>query len=263
MDVQKIDERIAVDQNKQFETRVEALDYYLRHFMQHIPFENLDVQNGVEISTDINDLYEKFVEQHRGGYCYEMNTFFKAYLEAKGFEPYFLAGTIHTPGGGRSREDSHMSLAVDLEGETYIVDVGFGDLPVKVMHVTEHGEDTVDDTNGTYRAVSGQGMIRVQKWVDDAWQTKYEVTNKARNLDYFDDKIEYNSKNPESVFVKRLIVTMPTSVGRVTLSHQNFTVTDEEGKRKSPVTKENYRQLLNTHFGIDLKVDRLEKIEAE
>ncbi|WP_086428700.1 arylamine N-acetyltransferase family protein [Staphylococcus cornubiensis] len=263
MDTQKVDRKLEVDEQKHFNNRIDALDYYTRQFMQHVPFENLDVQNGVTISTDLDDLYHKIVEQGRGGYCYEVNTFFSAYLESKGYETHFLPATIHTPDGGRSLEDSHMTLAVVIDGETYIADVGFGDLPVKAIHVTDDGHDTVQDVNGKYRAIREEGMIHVQKWVDDEWQTKFAAKAQPQALNYFDDVLEYNQHDPESHFVKSVIVTMPTETGRVTMSQNNLTVTDEEGKHKTPVTPDNYQQLLQKHFGINLTVPRLEKPEKE
>jgi arylamine N-acetyltransferase len=40
---------------------------------QHIAFniENINVQNGMPVSVEINDLYDKLINQHRGGFCYE------------------------------------------------------------------------------------------------------------------------------------------------------------------------------------------------
>lgn len=261
MHTQQVDKKLEVNEQKYFHNRVEALDDYTQQFMKHVPFENLDVQNGVEVSTDLDDLYQKIVEENRGGYCYEVNTFFAAYLKEKGFETHFLSATIHTPDGGRSLEDSHMSLAVVINGETYIADVGFGDLPVKAMHVTQDGSDVVKDVNGEYRAIKEDSMIYVQKYMDEAWQTKYEATDQPRTLSFFDDKLEYNQHHPDSVFVRKLIVTKPTTTGRVTMTQDHLTVTDENGKHKTEVTPDNYQQLLQQYFGIDLIVPRLEKKE--
>ncbi|MEJ7541985.1 arylamine N-acetyltransferase [Staphylococcus intermedius] len=263
MDTQQVDRKLEIDEQKQFQSRVEALDYYTQQFMRHVPFENLDVQNGVPISTDLDDLYHKIVEQGRGGYCYEVNTFFAAYLASKGYETHFLPATIHTPNGGRSLEDSHLTLAVVIDGETYIADVGFGSLPVKAIHVTDDGHDTVQDVSGKYRAVRENGMIAVQNEVEGEWQTKFEAKAQPKTLDYFDDKLEYNQHNPKSLFVRSLIVTMPTATGRVTMSQDYLTITDQDGKHKTPVTPDNYQQLLQKYFGIHLKVPRLEKLENE
>lgn len=41
--------------------------------------------------------FNKIVHDKRGGFCYELNTFFKAYLQQKGFNPELMSATIHTP----------------------------------------------------------------------------------------------------------------------------------------------------------------------
>ncbi|MFP4928427.1 arylamine N-acetyltransferase, partial [Staphylococcus pseudintermedius] len=112
MNIQKVDQKIEIDAQKLSVNRVEALNEYMYQFMHHIPFENISVQNGVEISTDLNELFEKIVEQSRGGFCYELNTFFAAYIEAKGYETQYLSATVHTPDGGRSIAGAHLSLGV-------------------------------------------------------------------------------------------------------------------------------------------------------
>ncbi len=263
MDIQNIEKKLEINEQKQFKGRVEALNYYTRQFMYHVPFENLDVQNGVRISTELNDLYDKLIKRNRGGYCYENNTFFGAYLEEKGFDTHFVGATIHTPNGGRSRFGTHMSLIVEIEGESYVADVGFGDLPADALHVTHDGSDIVEDIGGTYRAVYIDDTIHVQKWVDEEWQTKYEAEPQARDLDYFSDNIEYNQTNPNSVFVKRLIVTMPKPYGRATMSHENLTISKEGKKEKHDVTSENYKAILKKYFGLDVTVSRLEQDTEE
>ncbi len=78
------------------------------------------------ISVDIDALFNKIVHDKRGGFCYELNTFFKAYLQQKGFNPELMSATIHTPSGGRSQNGSHASLVVSINNVFYVTDVGFG-----------------------------------------------------------------------------------------------------------------------------------------
>ena len=42
-----------------------------RHHLLAIPYENLDVQLGRELTLDIDAIYEKIVRRRRGGWCYE------------------------------------------------------------------------------------------------------------------------------------------------------------------------------------------------
>ena len=53
--------------------------------VHNVPFENLDIHLGRAISLDPADLFAKIVTRKRGGYCYEVNSFFAMILRAFGF----------------------------------------------------------------------------------------------------------------------------------------------------------------------------------
>src|SRR5215472_5146455 len=57
-------------------------------------FENLTIQTGGTISLTIDDLERKFLDDRRGGYCFEHNTLFAAALREIGFAPFTLLGRV-------------------------------------------------------------------------------------------------------------------------------------------------------------------------
>src|SRR3954452_23323353 len=57
-------------------------------------FENLTIQAGGRISLAICDLERKFVDERRGGYCFEHNTLFAAALREAGFTSTSLLGRV-------------------------------------------------------------------------------------------------------------------------------------------------------------------------
>jgi arylamine N-acetyltransferase len=119
--------------------------------------------------------------------------------------------------------------------------------------------DYIKDVNGFFRAVDmGQNKFHVQKWLDNHWRTTYEGTVASRSIDEFDAVLDYNQHNENSIFVKKLVVTMPKLDGRVTMSENDLTITKHGGKSKIAVTKDNYQRLLREYFGLDVKIDRLE-----
>ncbi|MBM6506179.1 MULTISPECIES: arylamine N-acetyltransferase [Staphylococcus] len=260
MNFEGLEQYLNIDNTKYNTPSLDALNYYLKQYMLTVPFENIDVQNGVKISVEVEDIYNKVVNHQRGGFCYEMNNFFKAYLEHKGFTVNMFSATIHTPGGGRSLKGSHMSLIVPIDGVDYVSDVGFGDLPLSVMPITQEDNSTIiHDINGDFRAIYvNDNLFYIQKWKEDDWDTQYEAELTPRHIHDFDYNIEYNQTNPNSTFVKRLLVTMPKSYGRATMSQDNLTLTKQQKKEKYDVTSENYRQFLKEEFNLDVKIDRLE-----
>ncbi|MGH8627952.1 MAG: arylamine N-acetyltransferase family protein, partial [Gammaproteobacteria bacterium] len=98
----------------------------VRH-AEAIAFENLNPLMGWPVPLDLESLQKKMVRGGRGGYCYEHNLLFKRALEALGFHVTgLLARVLWSAPKGAITARSHMLLRVDLEGQSYIADVGFG-----------------------------------------------------------------------------------------------------------------------------------------
>jgi hypothetical protein len=93
----------------------------------HIPFENLDVLLGRRILLDLESLQTKLVRGRRGGYCFEQNALFAAVLERLGFTVTRLAARVRM-GVTRVLPRTHVALAVDVDGGSWLADVGFGEL---------------------------------------------------------------------------------------------------------------------------------------
>lgn len=266
MNVEQLENYVHINHSQFEQPTLNALNYYAQRYMLTVPFENIDVQNGVRISVEVEDIFNKVVNHHRGGFCYEMNTLFKAYLLEKGFKPELMSATIHTPGGGRSLPGSHVSLVVPLNDMYYVADVGFGDLPLQVIPITlPDNPQPVEDVTGTFRAIfdsEAKQIYYVQKYENDSWNTKYEAKFEAKTIHDFDYNIEYNQTNPNSTFVKRLLITMPKEYGRATMSQDYLTLTSQQQKEKFDVTKDNYHQFLTKHFGLNVNISRIEQKDA-
>lgn len=91
-----------------------------------VPFENLDQQLGIQVSTDVASAFAKVVDRRRGGWCFELNALFRWALTEIGFEVLTLAAHVGDNGESRDAPADHMVLRVDCEGIALLVDVGFG-----------------------------------------------------------------------------------------------------------------------------------------
>lgn len=259
MNISKLENHLQIDTEQFHALNLATLNHYLERYKLTVPFENIDVQNQKPLSVDIDDLYDKIVHQNRGGYCYELNTLFRHYLLEKGFDAHLVSATTHPADGVWSRTGSHMSILVYLD-RPYVADVGFGDLPLHAMPLEEEDDaKTIQDINGYYRAIYiDHNKFHVQKWTGDYWRTSYEGTMTTRSIEDFSEPLAYNQHNENSVFVRKLVITLPKFYGRVSMSENDLTVTKEGEKTKTPVTKDNYRQLLSNYFGLHVKINRLE-----
>src|SRR5207249_2821365 len=103
----------------------ETLHGLQRAFLLAVPFENLDIHLGKHIEITPAAVYRKVVEQRRGGFCYELNSLFHDLLSDIGFEVIFLGATMMRD-GRPGTPMGHMVLKVDIDGESWLADVGNG-----------------------------------------------------------------------------------------------------------------------------------------
>src|SRR6476659_1931355 len=90
-------------------------------------FENLSIQTGGTISLALCDIERKFLDERRGGYCFEHNSLFAAVLREIGIDSATLLGRVRR-GPPHRWCRTHMVLRVPIAGETWLADVGFGGL---------------------------------------------------------------------------------------------------------------------------------------
>src|SRR5881227_267939 len=88
-------------------------------------FENLTIQGGGRVSLALCDLERKFLDEGRGGYCFEHNTLFAAALREIGVDTTTLLGRVRR-GPPHRWCRTHMVLRVPLGSDVWLADVGFG-----------------------------------------------------------------------------------------------------------------------------------------
>jgi N-hydroxyarylamine O-acetyltransferase len=106
--------------------------------VQAIPFENLDVQLGRPVVLEPEAAFEKVVERRRGGWCYELNGLLGWALGELGFDVARVAGGVLRERDGDGVLGNHLALLVQLEGQRWLLDVGFGGslaapMPLRVL----------------------------------------------------------------------------------------------------------------------------------
>lgn len=97
----------------------------LQHaFLDHIPYENLDIHIGRATTIDPVESAHRIL-RGRGGYCYHLNGTLASLLVSLGYEVTLARGKV------TGRDDielgNHMVVMVHLDGETWLPDVGLGD----------------------------------------------------------------------------------------------------------------------------------------
>ncbi|MBI4003056.1 MAG: arylamine N-acetyltransferase, partial [Nitrospira defluvii] len=178
-----------------------------------VPFENLDIHLGRPISLDPSDLFRKIVLSRRGGYCFELNGLFALLLEQLGFSVTRLAARV-LYGAEGVRPRSHQVLLVSIEGERWIVDVGFGGHGLREPFVLTVGHDDRQGLDRFRLTTDERGEYLLQCEIEGAWASLYSFTlEPCLPVDYTFANY-YHSHSPDSPFTQRRICTMPTLNGR-------------------------------------------------
>lgn len=201
-----------------------------RHHPAALVFEAIDVllDRGVDLSPAAVDA--KLISAGRGGYCFEHNGLFKRVLEALGYEVESLAARVHwmRPVDAPLAAFSHMALRVRVDGEPWLVDVGFGgcvmDAPLR-LGVREPQATGHED----FRLVPTTHGILLQADLAGEWAPVYELSNEPRVDADFEQANWFTSTHPDSPFRRNLMVARTTPEARCTLLNSRLTVRRPDG----------------------------------
>ena len=199
-----------------------------RH-LQHIAFENLNPLLGLPVPLDIESLQHKLVQQGRGGYCFENNLLFMAVLEALGFTVRGITARVYW----NAPEDaqlprSHMLLLVELDGQRYLSDVGFGGMtPTAPLRL----DDTAAQATPLepFRVVPAQDHYRLEVCLGEQWRLLYRFDLMTQWPIDFEMANWYVSCHPNSKFVNNLIAVRTEDDRRHTLLNTLYTVRYPDG----------------------------------
>ena len=113
--------RIGLPEDLKTKPSLELLKLIQYHAVTHIPYENIDIINGVPLNLDAEYLTNKIVTRGRGGYCFELNALLSHILKEMGFEVTdYLARFLREVEGIPVRH--HRVVAVKIDGKTYTFD---------------------------------------------------------------------------------------------------------------------------------------------
>ena len=234
---------------------------HLAH-MQFVPFENLSIHYGQPIILNEDFLFDKIVNHHRGGFCYELNGLFAQLLRHLGFQVTLLSAGVAHPLGGFGPEFDHLTLLVhQLSGADWLADVGFGDSFLQPLRFeAEVEQEDVDGRKYRLHREQAESAENSQHpyWIlqqlnADTWESQYRFTLQPRILTDFTEMCHYQQTSPQSHFTQQRICSLATPIGRITLSDLRLLTTTHSNQEEQPLqSEEEYREALATRFGIIL-----------
>lgn len=245
-------------------TPVANLETLIRMQRQHaftIPYENIDIHLGRELTMDIEAAYTKLVEQRRGGWCYEMNGLLGWALEEVGFEVMRMIGGVRRAERGDSAMGNHLVLCAMLS-EPWVVDVGLGDGPPEPYPLRAH-------------SFSQLGFDFQLEKLEDCWRMINYPDSSAPSFDFtylpadealLSEKCDWLSTSEESPFMEALVCQLVVADGFDVQIGRVATRVTPLGKEKWQIdSADELAQSLKERF--DLNIPELaglwDKIEAQ
>jgi N-hydroxyarylamine O-acetyltransferase len=193
---------------------VDTLEALQRAHMTAVPFENLDVYNGIPVRTDTDWSVAKIVERRRGGWCFELNGAFALLLEAVGFTVARLGAAVLLD--GPSQRITHLALEVSLD-RPYLVDVGFGDGFCRPLALNRRGPQ--DGGSGTFELLGGAQGTTLTRYDDGGPAAQFRFKRVSLTMADFEGASQYLQSDGELAWHKRAFATRLLDGGpdRVTL----------------------------------------------
>jgi N-hydroxyarylamine O-acetyltransferase len=227
-------------------------------------FENLSIQTGGAISVRLADLERKFLDERRGGYCFEHNTLFAAALADAGFAPITLLGRVRR-GPPERWCRTHMVLRVpnpepanaepgtrNSEPEAWLADVGFGGLGLLEPIPLRDGASSLQ--GGIEYGLRRDGHLWVLSMRDASGDAMdlYEFSDDPQTPWDVEVANHFTSTHPESVFRRTLTIQRSGRDERVIL--RGGTLTRYRGGRmtEEPIDRAQLTRVARELFGVEL-----------
>ncbi|MDR2516278.1 MAG: arylamine N-acetyltransferase [Spirochaetaceae bacterium] len=224
-DISRVLTRIGLDPDEDLSPSVAHLSKIMLAHMMTVPYENLDISDyHRQIDFSPPHLFEKFVVNRRGGYCYEINGFFMGILQALGYTCYALSGRLlfGKPVAGPM---SHRTTIVTIGGAEYLCDVGYGagcaEGPVRL---DEPGVQTIMGSRFSIRHHDGGefGDMTLVKHTKRGEEEFYTVYKQPHTPLEFIAQNYHTSMNPASPFRAKRVVRLRTETGSIVVDNTTF-----------------------------------------
>ncbi|RZG17911.1 arylamine N-acetyltransferase [Pseudoalteromonas maricaloris] len=199
---------------------VELVTELQQKHLSRYAFSSINAMYGERLLLDPLPLFSRLVTNKQGGYCFEHNKVAFLALQQLGFTVRPVLARVML-NGSSSNPRSHRMTLLNLDGEQYLVDVGFG---VKSPRVPININQAL--------TIQGRQTYQVQKTADTVKVTLLEEGEAPLTLyhvdlaEVFESDCEvahfYSHQHPEAAFVNNLVVSRITDCHRYLLRNQSY-----------------------------------------
>ncbi|GGZ97695.1 putative arylamine n-acetyl transferase [Streptomyces echinoruber] len=241
---------------------LETLRALHRAHADAISWEIVDSAVGRRISLDIESVQDKIVRRGQGGCCLESNLLFAAALDRLGFP--LVRHLARVRRGSRAvRTRSHVVLLVEVDGDIWFADPGFGDeSPLEPLPFRHDGSVTVGEW--TWRLQQDGEEWLLQSLHADGWFDVYAWWLEPQHFIDFDMVNHFSYADPRSVFMppgglSHLIAQRGDEKTRLVLKNTVLTTQYPDGRvEHAELTPDEVVETLQDAFRITLRPEDAE-----
>ncbi|XP_029463980.1 arylamine N-acetyltransferase, pineal gland isozyme NAT-3-like [Rhinatrema bivittatum] len=210
---------------------LDTLTEILQHHIRAVPFENLSIHCGETIELNIEATYAKIVQKNRGGWCMENNHLLSWVLKTMGYDITLLGANVYMSSEeGYCPTICHLMVRVVINGNSYLVDGGFGasyqmwepmELVSGKAQPQTPGVFFLTEANGIWYL----GKMRRKQYLpdpsflysslveEDDYKKLYSFTLMPRAIEEFQAVSTYLQTAPGSLFTNKSICTLQLADG--------------------------------------------------
>lgn len=212
-------------------------------------FSSVGPMLGDDLPLNIQALYQRIVVNRRGGYCFEQNGLMYAVLRELGFKvKLYLCRVIYN-------RDIHPGLThritlVEIDGNRYIADVGFGPLGPQ-LPVSMSGEESQENFRLFRIREQNPREFHMQTLKDGEFYTLYKFEPARYGQADCEVGHFYSHKHPGATFVNHLVVSKILDHEVLSLRNHEFQAITKSGVHSHCIANEPELQIvLDTRFGV-------------
>ena len=208
-----------------------ALTEIVRRHVACYPFASIGPRLRDDLPIDPTSLLDRIVVRGRGGYCFEQNGLLYTVLEQLGYPVRLQMARVLLSGNPHPGLTHRVTRAI-VEGDEYLVDVGFGPqgppVPVRM--------DGTASAVGRYRVMrTGDVDFRLEARDGDTWVVLYRFDDVPygqadAELGHF-----YSHRHPEAAFVNALVASRILDDEVRSLRNREYHVIRRDDRRIEPV----------------------------
>jgi len=232
----------------------DTLAALLRCHILSVPFENLDVQLGIPVTTDIDAAFDKIVGRGRGGWCYEQNGLFGWALTEVGFRVTRVAAAVRREERGGAALANHLCLLVrtpDNSEFVYLADVGFGGSMIKPIPLEASRHEQPPFRIGLRQLDDGYWQFGEESGADSL---TYDFLAEPGDEAAISEKCSQLQTDPDSSFVLNFVAQKRMPETHISLRGRVLTINTTSGRETRTLqSRDEFADTLKNAFQLDVR----------